>query len=440
MVGMRIISRSYGVLAVVALVAGVMATACGGGSTPTPTSSEVRAPAQAEATQAAPTQTPAGTEPTPTETEAPAPGSTVAAAGTPPPTTPSPTPRLVGGLVGNLAPEFLQIDSWINSEPLTMEELRGRVVLIDFWTYTCVNCIRTFPYLRDWHAKYADRGLTIVGVHAPEFAFERVRENVVESAMEHGLTYPIAQDNDFKTWRAYFNRFWPAKYLIDQDGVVRYSHFGEGDYDVTEREIRKLLEETGADVSDIVANDDPGPEFDRRAAGLGLDDRLTRELYAGYYRHVQGGPYVLHTEYADGPEQVVEYEDPGRHLNNFIYLQGSWFNGYESLVHARETENYEDYIAIKFAATSVNAVITSEDAVEEPFDVVVTLNDRPLMLEEAGADVEIRDGQSRFVVNEPRMYRIVELPEYGSHELKLSSNSSQFALFAFTFGAYDQGP
>ena len=173
----------------------------------------------------------------------------------------------MGGLVGNLAPEFLQIDSWINSEPLTMEELRGRVVLIDFWTYTCVNCIRTFPYLRDWHAKYADRGLTIVGVHAPEFAFERVRENVVESAMEHGLTYPIAQDNDFKTWRAYFNRFWPAKYLIDQDGVVRYSHFGEGDYDVTEREIRRLLEETGADVSDIVANDDPGPEFDRRAAG-----------------------------------------------------------------------------------------------------------------------------------------------------------------------------
>ena len=406
---MRIIHPPYALLLALALLAGLAVTACGGAeATPTPT--------------LAPTSTPA-TPVTAAPTEA----------------APVPTLRQVGGRIGNQAPEFQEITSWINSEPLSMEELRGKVVLIDFWTYTCVNCIRTFPYLKEWHAKYVDKGLTIVGVHSPEFEFEKVRENVVQSATEHGLSYPIAQDNDFRTWRAYFNRFWPAKYLVDQDGVVRYTHFGEGDYDVTEREIRKLLEEAGVDLSGIQASADPGPAFDPAAVGRGLDDRLTRELYAGYDRHIQTGPYVLHTAYLDGPERVVEYEDPEMHLNNFIYLQGLWFNGPESLVHARETEDLEDYIAIKFAATSVNAVITPSDT-DEPFDVVVTLNDRPLMPEEAGADVEIKDGQSLFIVDEPRMYRVVELPAYGSHELKLSSNSSRFALFAFTFGAYGQGP
>ena len=128
-----------------------------------------------------------------------------------------------GGSIGSQAPEFAGISSWINSEPLTMADLRGGVVLVDFWTYTCVNCIRTFPYLKEWHEKYADVGLTIVGVHSPEFEFEKIRANVVRSSQGSGLTYPIAQDNDFVTWRAFKNLAWPAKYLIDAEGIVRYN-------------------------------------------------------------------------------------------------------------------------------------------------------------------------------------------------------------------------
>jgi len=129
------------------------------------------------------------------------------------------------------APEFKGIRVWVNSEPLTVEELRGKVVLVDFWTYTCVNCIRTFPYLREWNEKYADDGLVIVGINLPEFEFEKYYSNVVQATREHGITWPVAQDNDFKTWENYSNRFWPAKYLIDKDGVVKYTHFGEGAYD-----------------------------------------------------------------------------------------------------------------------------------------------------------------------------------------------------------------
>ena len=144
-----------------------------------------------------------------------------------------PSPLQIGGLVGNEAPEFRGIGNWINSEPLTMEDLRGKVVLIDFWTYTCYNCINTMPYLRDWHEKYADKGLVIVGVHSPEFDHEKPYENVVDATIRHELEYPVAQDNDFKTWRSYNNRYWPAEYLIDQNGVVRYRHFGEGAYEET---------------------------------------------------------------------------------------------------------------------------------------------------------------------------------------------------------------
>ena len=126
------------------------------------------------------------------------------------------------------APEITGTRAWINSGPLTIEELRGKVVLIDFWTYTCVNCIRTFPYLKQWLAKYADDGLVIIGIHSPEFEFEKEYPNVLQATKDNGITWPVAQDNDFETWSNLSNRFLPAKYLIDKDGTVRYTHFGEG--------------------------------------------------------------------------------------------------------------------------------------------------------------------------------------------------------------------
>ena len=344
-----------------------------------------------------------------------------------------------GAGIGSRAPEFQGIANWINSDPLTMEELRGKVVLIDFWTYTCVNCIRTFPYLKEWHAKYADKGLVIVGVHAPEFEFEKLTSNVVKRTNDFGLAYPIAQDNDFRTWRAYSNRFWPAKYLVDKDGLISYKHFGEGAYQETEQRIRELLDEAGAGLSDVLLGWSMDPQPDRAAISRNADKRLTREIYGGYRRNARpGGLYVNQEEYYDGPERVVLYTDPGDHENHQIYLQGAWFNGQEELLHARETTEYEDYVALKFSATTVNAVISPGGA--GAFEVQVTINGRPLSIEEAGPDVVVTDGRSFFRVDGDRMYQVVALPKYGSHELRLSPNSDDFALYAFTFGAYQEGP
>ena len=142
---------------------------------------------------------------------------------------------------GNLAPDLRLGGQWFNSDPLTIAQLKGKVVLVDFWTYTCINCIRTLPYLKSWHEKYSDQGLVIIGVHAPEFEFEKDAGNVAEAIKDFEIKYPVMQDNDFATWRAYKNKYWPAKYLIDKAGNIRYTHFGEGDYDETESAIQELL-------------------------------------------------------------------------------------------------------------------------------------------------------------------------------------------------------
>jgi thiol-disulfide isomerase/thioredoxin len=342
-----------------------------------------------------------------------------------------------GDGVGDTAPEFTGISNWINSDPLTMEQLRGKVVLIDFWTYTCVNCIRTMPYLREWQAKYADHGLAIIGVHAPEFEFEKVTENVVRAVEEFGLDYPHAQDNDFGTWRAYRNQFWPAKYLVDAGGIVRYSHFGEGGYDETEEQIRELLTHAGYGVSGIATGDDPGPSPDPQAYGLIAEDRQTRELYGGYHRNYSDrGLYIAHSEYYEATDAVTTYRDSGDHINNVMYLEGPWLNGPEAIKHGRETEAFEDYIALMFLARTVNAVVDYEDGAE-PYEVAVTLGGRALTEAEAGPDVIVDGGRSYFVVDQPRMYNVVSLPSYDDGELTLSAKSQDFALFAFTFGAYD---
>ena len=359
-----------------------------------------------------------------------------------------------GGAVGDMAPEFSGINQWLNGGELTMEGLRGDVVLIDFWTYTCVNCVRTMPYLRDWNEKYADRGLTMVGVHTPEFDFEKITENVVAANEELGVVWPVAQDNNFRTWRSYSNRFWPAKYLIDANGVVRYTHFGEGEYDETEHHIRALLEEAGSDVSDIAVNPDEGPKYDARALGTSREnnDSQTREIYGGWQRNAStSGLYIAHTQYYDGANLTQFYRDPGDHQNQFMYLHGSWRSDLEAITHGRQTENYEDYIALRFFARSVNIVVDLEEGVE-PFEVEVTIAEslppdaeagtelayRPLTADEAGEHIVIEGGRSYFVVDEPDLYNVVSLPEFGDAELKFSSNSPHFALFALTFGSYNE--
>ncbi|CAG4925788.1 thioredoxin family protein [Paraburkholderia saeva] len=139
------------------------------------------------------------------------------------------------------APEFAGIENWLNSKPLTMQQLRGKVVLVDFWTYSCINCINTLPHVEDWYTKYKDQGLVVVGVHTPEYPYERKTEKVSAAIQKYGLHYPVAQDNSYATWNAYGNQYWPAAYLIDKQGRIVYSHFGEGDYAKTEAAIREQL-------------------------------------------------------------------------------------------------------------------------------------------------------------------------------------------------------
>src|SRR3989338_5772498 len=147
------------------------------------------------------------------------------------------------------APEFAGISKWLNPEtPLTMQDLRGKVVLVDIWTYTCINCIRTLPHVTRWYDTYRDKGFVVVGVHTPEFEFEKKTENVLAAIKQYNIHYPVAQDNDFATWNAYNNHYWPAKYLIDSKGDIRYFHFGEGKYEETEKAIQQFLAEAGQEI------------------------------------------------------------------------------------------------------------------------------------------------------------------------------------------------
>lgn len=225
--------------------------------------------------------------------------------------------------------------------------------------------------------------------------------------------------------------------------MVRYTHFGEGDYHETELAIRELLVERGVDVSDIAVNGSDGPEVDELAfQAFNPEDTLTRELYGGFHRNYsESGIYTGHAAYYEGAGVTRTYKDPAQHLNHQLYLQGEWFSGAESIKHGRATEDYEDYIALDFNARSANAVVDLEEGVE-PFEVRVTIQDnatreyRPLLPEEAGIDIAFRDGETYSNVDVGRMYFIASLPEFGGRELRFSSNSPDFALFAMTFGAY----
>ena len=346
------------------------------------------------------------------------------------------------GEVGSPADDFQEQDatSWINTAPLTIEGLRGEVVLVDFWTYTCVNCIRTLPYLRDWHEKYGDLGLTIVGVHTPEFEFEKVRANVEEAMGGFDIGWPVVQDNDYLTWRAYNNRYWPAKYLIDKDGIIRYTHFGEGAYVETEAHIRDLLLDAGVNLAGIAANTQEGPEFHADAFTSGLDGNQTRELYAGLNpQFYSRQPYILQTElYSNPAGGPVVFTAPEELYNNFLYFHGVWTPTLEHMRHARDTENLEDYVILRYNGTSVNVVLEVE---EDPYRVYVTQDGLPVPEADWGQDIQQdADGGTFVLVDTDRMYRIIESPEYSGHELRLASNSVGFILFAFTFGSYPTGP
>ncbi len=329
---------------------------------------------------------------------------------------------------GQPAPELTGLAGWVNSEPLTLQSLRGKVVLVDFWTYTCVNCIRTFPYLKAWHERYSADGLVIIGVHTPEFAFERDIDNVRAAVQRHGLKYAIAVDNHQATWDAFQNRYWPRKYLIDREGTIRYDHAGEGRYEATESWIRRLLAETGArvDAQTTAKDPDPGSEAAHR--------RATPELYAGLRGLLSGHIGNFNRQAIDAP---FDYALPSKRVDHVLYLSGVWVQREESVRHGRTTPGFEDEIVLRYWARSVNLVIRPETS--EVFDVRALLDGKPLESLHAGDDVTVTaQGESVVRVDGPRLYSLVASPEPGSHELRLSARSDAFAIFAFTFGVGEQ--
>ncbi len=322
---------------------------------------------------------------------------------------------------GTTAPEFTDIAEWLNSPPLTLASLRGKVVVVDFWDYSCINCIRTVPYLKQWNAKYASSGLVIVGVHSPEFEFEKATDNVRQAAAKAGMTWPLALDNDFATWRAYGNQYWPHKYLIDKDGRLRYDHIGEGGYAETEQRIRGLLGEAGHDLSAIA----PG-EPDAATSNA----RITREVYAGYERAIGG---YLGNFQAAQRDQPADFTDPGTSQDGQFFLQGAWQINAENAQHARQTQNFEDYVTISYTAASVNAVLRSQGPA---LTVQVTLDGKPVPIADRGVDILMDPaGQTYLMVDAPRLYYVLSSKTVGVHKLKLAVSSSDFLFYTFTFGS-----
>ncbi len=336
------------------------------------------------------------------------------------------------------------ISEWLNSEPLTISDLRGKVVMLDFWTYTCVNCIRTWPQLRDWHDRYADDGLVIIGIHTPEFEFEKAPANVVKATETHGIAWPVALDNDYVTWDNYENAFWPTKYLIDARGRVRYHRVGEGAYERIEEVFRELLIESGNNLADDPPINAPDHFPDAKYTEA-PDREITRELYACYERgdferEYYGTGYVDQAMYYSGPGQNLQLEAPDYVAPGYLYFNGSWVNERQRALHGRAGEGFEDYVTLVYSARTVNAALAA--AHREPIKVRVLLHGEYLTDENRGPDVTIgADGESYLWVDQSRMYHVVAKPTYVQRkELRLSVNSDQLAVYAFNFGIYDKGP
>ncbi len=311
------------------------------------------------------------------------------------------------------APEFAG-GEWVQHGPVSIRELRDRaVVLVDFWDYTCVNCIRTLPYVAGWHRRYHKDGLVIVGVHAPEFTFAREKSQVAEAVREFDLEYPIVLDNSYEIWRAYSNRYWPAKYLVDAKGRIRYYHFGEGDYQETELAIQALVRELNPAL-DLPPPMDPVRDSDQPGA---VCYRVTPELYLGYARGQFGNPEgVAH-------DRAQDYRDPGRHMEGLTYLSGLWRVEEEAV----RAEAAEAAIELRYTAREVNLVMAPPPGGATCVEIALEEGQKP------GADVRTGDGRAVIAVERPRMYNLVANDTVTSGALRLKAESAGLSAFAFTF-------
>jgi thiol-disulfide isomerase/thioredoxin len=304
-----------------------------------------------------------------------------------------------------LAPELSTIDGYINTDgkPITIGEFKGKkAVLLDIWTYSCINCQRTIPYLNDWQTKYADKGLEIIGLHTPEFSFERVLKNVEDAVKNFDIKYPVVLDNDFSTWSAYKNQYWPRKYLIDIDGYIVYDHAGEGDYDVTEKKIQEVLaernERLGLDVSTSNSITDPKNKIEVEANQI-----ASPEIYFGSARN----QYLANGKGGVGGVQNLLI--PADISPNSLYLGGTWNFNEE---YASSTSGAE--AVFEYKAKNVYIVASGSSAVLEVY----------------------LDGKlnSTIKISDEKLYQLIKGVDYSPHILKLKVKSGTLKAFTFTFG------
>jgi thiol-disulfide isomerase/thioredoxin len=326
------------------------------------------------------------------------------------------------------APDFGPGD-WLNTgAPLSLEGLAGSAVLVDFWDYTRIHCLRALPYVMAWHERYAGLGLRVVGVHTPEFAFGRDRAQVEAALAERGISYPVLLDNEHVTWTRYANQHWPARYLIDEAGTIRYYQHGEGRYRETERAIRTLLRERSPSVGLPGLMEALRPEDVSGAVCY----RATQELRAGYRQGALGNP----EGYAANHPLV--YRLPRHRVEGAFYADGIWRAGEECFAFAGQQGGR---LVLPYRAVGVNAVLSPSG---DPLEVMLNLRPEaiiegqqdgaPLAPHHAGEDVAFDgEGVSFVRVDRPRLYALVRNPGFEAHELELTIRSSGLALYTFTF-------
>jgi thiol-disulfide isomerase/thioredoxin len=306
---------------------------------------------------------------------------------------------------------------WLNSPPLNMRQLRGRAVLVDFWDYTCVNCIRTLPYIQAWHERYQELGLTVIGVHTPEFTFAQYESNVERGVRELGLTYPIVIDSDFELFKLFANRAWPSKYLIDKDGYLRYMHMGEGAYSETETVIHELLSEINPHLSlppllsPVRAEDGPGA----------VCYIATPELYLGHRR----GRIANESGFLE--DRTADYSFTGEPQEHIFQAEGKWHSTAE---YFEAAGHGKDRVILKYAAASVNLVLSSNRTPSA--EVSIRQDGLPLSAANSTSDTRVRDGETCVTVDRPRMYALVDNRGFGEHTLALTF-APGVAAYAFTF-------
>lgn len=318
---------------------------------------------------------------------------------------------------GNL-PELTGATRWLNSPPLTREQLRGKVVLVDFWTYSCINCLRALPYVKAWAEKYRDAGLVVIGVHAPEFAFEKTEANVRRAVTDLGITYPVAQDNNLTIWQAFNNQFWPAHYFIDVEGRIRHHHFGEGEYERSESVIQQLLREGGR-------TNVPGGSVDPRAEGAQATAaptaKTSHETYLGYGR---GQNFAAGTARTD---ESATYQTTAQLQPGQWGLDGQWTIGREM----SRLDGPGGKISFRFHARDVHLVLApSKEGGSKPVRFKVTLDGKPPG-DGHGVDAAA-DGSG--TVTEDRLYQLIRLKSPGDHTFTIEFADPGVQAFAFTFG------